>query len=93
MSKNFEYYIGVAQEAEKRSNGLWKVANRYIWSVLERAKSEGKTLDVAAKILEKVAGKKSKDEPVSFCNIRNAAKQIKAGEDLVLLRRLKSMVL
>ena len=85
MNRDFDYYIREAQKAEQRSNMLWQVANRYIWSVLERAKAEGKTLLDAAAILEKSAGRKSKNEPVSLCNVRVAARQIQAGEELVLL--------
>jgi len=83
--RDFDYYIGKAQEAEKRSNMLWQAAYGYIRGVLERAKSEGKTLLDAAAILEKSAGKKSKNEPVSIGSFRVAARQIRAGEVLVLL--------
>ena len=83
--RDFDYYIKAAEEAEKRSNMLWQHINRYILQVLQKAKAEGKSLVYAAGILERAGGKKSKNEPVAFCNLRMAAKQIKAGEELVLL--------
>jgi len=85
MNRDIDYYIGKASEAEKRSNGLWICANAYIRGVLERAKGNGMTLLDVAAILERSAGRKSKNEPVSIGSLRAAARQIRDGEELVLL--------
>jgi len=85
MNRDIDYYIGKASEAEKRSNGLWMCVNAYIRGVLERAKADGMPLSVAASILERSAGRKAKNEPVSIDSLRAAARQIRAGEEMVLL--------
>jgi hypothetical protein len=83
--KDFDYYIGVAAEAEKRSYMLWQLANRFIRVTLERFKKQGKTLAEAAAFLDKAAGPEKKNEPVSLCNFRAMARALRSGEELVLL--------
>ena len=85
MNHDFEYYIKAAKEKADRSYNLWQCVNRYIYSVLVRCQKEEKTLMDAAAILDKSAGKKKRDEPTAMMNFRIAARQIRAGEDLLLL--------
>ena len=82
---DFDTYIEQARQAERRSTGLWLAVNQAIRSVLETQKKKDKTLDEAASILSKLAGRKRHGEPVSLCNFRTAAKQIRARERLSLL--------
>jgi hypothetical protein len=85
VKKDFDYYIGEAKKAEERSKEMWLCANSYIRGVLERCKQEGKTLQQAADIMDKSAGKKKDNTITSLGNLRTAARQIRAGEKLVLL--------
>ena len=55
--RDFDYYIKAASEAKNRSSLMWKMANAYIVGVLEKCKREKKTLQEAAAILKKSAGR------------------------------------
>ena len=82
---DFKTYIESAKKHVDRSNMLWLQVNRYILHILEEGEQMGMTLDQIAEHLEQAAGKAEKNEPVSIGNIRVAAKQIKAREELVLI--------
>jgi len=82
---DFDYYIEQMGKIKNRSNLLWAATNGFIFSVLVEQQKKGKTLDDAADILDSAAGKPHKREPVSICNIRTAAEQIRARKELVLI--------
>jgi len=87
MKRDFDYYIAEAYKAEQRSNGLWRGINQCIRSVLEVQKRKGTSLNKVPAILEYIAGpkKKRQGDMVSINNLRIAAKQIRAGAELVLI--------
>ncbi len=85
VQRDFDYYIGEATKAEQRSGLLWKCVNAYIRGVLQQCQQDGKSLLDAAEIIRKSAGPEKKNEPTSMINLRAAARQIKAGEALVLI--------
>ena len=82
--RDFDYYITVARQAENKSVGLWAAMNGVVRSVLETQQMCGKSLDEVADILEGIAGRPSKRQPLAINNIRVAARQIRNREDLVL---------
>ena len=44
MGRDFEYYIGVAEDAGKRSDGLWATMNNLIADILRTSRKRGRTL-------------------------------------------------
>ena len=85
MSRDFDYYIGAAQEAGKRSDGLWKIMNNLIADVLKTSQKRGMTLEETANALDEIAGPEKKGQPVAIGNLRVAAMRIRAGEEMALL--------
>jgi hypothetical protein len=85
MGHDYDYYIAEAKKAVARSNGLWATVNGYILSMLELGKTNQTPLEEVAEILKGQAGRRRKNEATSMENLRAAARQIKAGENLVLL--------
>ena len=83
--RDFDHYIRVAEEAVKRSGGLRATMNRLIAEVLRTSRKRGMTLRGTADALDWIAGPARKGQPVSFCNLRAAARRIRAGKELVLL--------
>lgn len=80
------HYIEQAWAAEKRSHGLWQSVNQFVAVSLDEGRDEGRSLDEIAAILDEASGPEKKGEPVSLCNLRGAARQIRRREkDLVLL--------
>jgi hypothetical protein len=71
-----EESIANMEKIVARSNALWLQVNRYILSVLK----SGKTRDEMVAVLNKAAGPEQKNEPISLCSLRTAAKQIENGE-------------
>jgi hypothetical protein len=71
-----EESIANMEKVVSRSNALWLQVNRYILSVLK----SGKTREEMVAALNNAAGPEKKNEPVSLCSLRTAAKQIENGE-------------
>lgn len=82
---DFPRYIESAREHVKRSNHLWKDINFFILHSLEQGEQMGMTLEDVANLLEQAAGEKKQGEPVCLSNLRGAARQIRAREELVLI--------
>ena len=86
MKRDFDYYIGVAEDAHKRSDGLWTLMNGLIAEVLRTGKKRGRTLKETADALDYIAGPRKKAQAVvAIENLRVAAKRIREGEELTLL--------
>ena len=83
MKRNAELdrFIEEAREAEARSHGLWRTAYGCVREVLEAAKAEGRTLEGAAKVLERSAGPRRKGEPTAVSVLRAFARRIRARSD------------
>ena len=81
----YDYYIQTASKSVERSNGLWLHVNRAILQTLVDGQKQGLTLKEVAKTLYKLAGRRSKNEPVCITNFRSAAKSISQGVELVLM--------
>jgi len=85
MNRNVDYYIKAAQEAAKRSHGLWALMNNLIAEILRTSKKRRMTLNETADALDEIAGPEKKSQPVAINNLRVAARQIRAGKELTLL--------
>ncbi len=84
MTRDFDYYIGAAQEAHQRSTDVWKLMNGLIAEVLKTSRRRGKTLRETADILNKIAGPKKRGGLKAIDNLRITARQIRADRELTL---------